>query len=156
MLVGMFVIGCQLLELLFDNLTCKGIIVFKVNIYSLRMLLLHLHALQLRLCTSILDSELVLNRCRSRIWSNGAKLPWPKVADAAEQSRMSKVSYLLLGSRACSMALEAFGFLMLKYAVSYILKTLFLSFLTSTLTAEILKFSYLRYDMLSEARLKCF
>ena len=54
-------LSCQLLELLFDNSNCEGIIMFKVHIYSLRILLLHLHAFQLRLCTSILDSKLVLN-----------------------------------------------------------------------------------------------
>ena len=34
-------------------------------------------------------------------------------------------------------ALEAFGFLMLKYAFSHILETLFLSFLTSILTPKV-------------------
>ena len=55
------ILSCQLLELLFDNSNCEGVIMFKVHIYSLRMLLLHLQALQLRLCTSILDSGLVPN-----------------------------------------------------------------------------------------------
>ena len=50
----------------------------------------------------------------------------PKVADVVKQSRASKVSNLWPGSRACSRALEAFGFLMLKYAFSHILETLFL------------------------------
>ena len=34
-------------------------------------------------------------------------------------------------------ALEAFGFLMLKYAFSHILETLFLSFLTSVFTPKV-------------------
>ena len=50
----------------------------------------------------------------------------PKVADVAKQSHMSEASNLQLGSRALKWALEAFGFLMLKYAFSHILETLFL------------------------------
>ena len=56
----------------------------------------------------------------------GAQALRPKVADVAKQSRASEVSKLRLGSRACLRALEAFGFLMLKYAFSHILETLFL------------------------------
>ena len=41
------------------------------------------------------------------------------------------------GSRAYLRALEAFGFLMLKYAFSHILETLSLSFLTSILTPKV-------------------
>ena len=41
------------------------------------------------------------------------------------------------GSRARLRALEAFGFLMLKYAFSHILETLFLSFLTPILTPKV-------------------
>ena len=63
----------------------------------------------------------------------GPQLLRPKVADIAEQS---KLSYLLLGSRAHLRALEAFRFLMLKYEFSLILETLFLSFLTSTSTPK--------------------
>ena len=66
----------------------------------------------------------------------GAQLPRPKVANVAEQSHVSKVSYLWSGSRAYLKALEAFGFLILKYVFSHILETLFLSFLTSTSTAK--------------------
>ena len=56
---------------------------------------------------------------------------WPqllrlKVADVVEQSCMNKASYLWPGSRAHLRALEAFGFLMVKYAFSHILETLFL------------------------------
>ena len=47
----------------------------------------------------------------------------PKVADVAKQSRASEASNLQPGSRKL---LEAFGFLMLKYAFSHILETLFL------------------------------
>ena len=52
----------------------------------------------------------------------------PKVADVAKWSHASKASNLRLGSRARLRALEAFGFLMLKYAFSHILETPFLSF----------------------------
>ena len=67
----------------------------------------------------------------------GAQLLRLKIADVAKQSRASKASNLWPGSRACLRALEAFGFLMLKYAFSYILETLFLSFLTSILTPNV-------------------
>ena len=49
-----------------------------------------------------------------------------KVGDIAKQSRASKASNLWLEFRAHLRALEAFGFLMLKYAFSHILETLFL------------------------------
>ena len=44
----------------------------------------------------------------------------------AESCWCSEASNFQLGSRACLRALEAFGFLMLKYAFSNILETLFL------------------------------
>ena len=56
----------------------------------------------------------------------GPRLLRPKVANVVKRSHMSKVSNLWLGSRACLRALEAFGFLRLKYAFSHILETLFL------------------------------
>ena len=49
-----------------------------------------------------------------------------KVADIAKWSCASEASNLWLGSRACLRGLEAFGVLMLKYAFSHILETLFL------------------------------
>ena len=61
----------------------------------------------------------------------------PKVADVAKLSRASEASILRPGSRACLRALEAFGFLMFKYAFSHILETLFLLFLTSILTPKV-------------------
>ena len=64
-------------------------------------------------------------RCGSRIWLGG-QLPRLKVAIIAKWSHTSEVSCLWLGSRACLRALEAFGFLMLKYVCSHILETLFL------------------------------
>ena len=67
----------------------------------------------------------------------GAQLLRPKVADIAKQSRASKASILRPGARARLRALEAFGFLMLKYAFSHILETLFLLFLTSILTPKV-------------------
>ena len=74
------------------------------------------------------------SRCGSRIWSRGAPASEAKVADIAKRSR---ASILQPGSRACLRALEAFGFLMLKYAFSHILETLFLLFLTSILTPKV-------------------
>ena len=56
----------------------------------------------------------------------GPQVLRPKVADVAKWSHASEVSNLRPGSRACLRALEAFGFLMLKYAFSHILETLFL------------------------------
>ena len=56
----------------------------------------------------------------------GVQLLRLKIAKVAEQSCVSKVSYLWLGSRALKWALEAFGFLKLKYAFSHILETLLL------------------------------
>ena len=67
----------------------------------------------------------------------GPQLLRPKVTDVAKQSRVSEASNLWPGSRASLRALEAFGFLMLKYAFSHILETLFLSFLTSILTPKV-------------------
>ena len=67
----------------------------------------------------------------------GAQLLRLKVADVAKRSRTSKASILRPGSRALKRALEAFGFLMLKYAFSHILETLFLLFLTSILTPKV-------------------
>ena len=54
-------------------------------------------------------------------------------SNVAEWSCASKASYL---QPARLRALEAFEFLMLKYAFSHILETLFLSFLTSTSRAK--------------------
>ena len=67
----------------------------------------------------------------------GPQLLRPKVADIAKWSRASEASFLRPGSRARLRALEAFGFLMLKYAFSHILETLFLLFLTSILTPKV-------------------
>ena len=50
---------------------------------------------------------------------------------------MSEASNLQPGSRVRLRALEAFGFLMLKYAFSHILETLFLQFLTSISTPKV-------------------
>ena len=59
-----------------------------------------------------------------------------KVADVAKRSHVSKASNLQPGSKAHLRALEAFGFLMLKYTFSHILETLFLQFLTSISTPK--------------------
>ena len=58
-------------------------------------------------------------------------------ASEAESCQRSEASILRPGSRARLRALEAFGFLMLKYAFSHILETLFLLFLTSILTPKV-------------------
>ena len=77
------------------------------------------------------------SRCGSRIWSRGRpQLLRLKVPNVTKRSRVSKASILQPGSRARLRALEAFGFLMLKYAFSHILETLFLLFLTSILTPK--------------------
>ena len=67
----------------------------------------------------------------------GPQLLRPKVADVVKWSCASEASILRPGSRARLRALEAFGFLMLKYAFSHILETLFLLFLTSILTPKV-------------------
>ena len=67
----------------------------------------------------------------------GAQLLRPKVADVMKWSHVSEASNLQPGSWARLRALEAFGVLMLKYAFSHILETLFLSFLTSILTPNV-------------------
>ena len=67
----------------------------------------------------------------------GPQLLRPKIANVVKRGCMSEASNLWLGSRARLRALEAFGFLMLKYAFSHILETLFLSFLTSILTPNV-------------------
>ena len=86
------------------------------------------------LVRSILNDSI---RCGSRIWSRGVQLVRPKVANVVKRSHVSEASNLQLGSRAHLRTLEAFGFLMLKYAFSHILETLFLSFLTSILTPNV-------------------
>ena len=67
----------------------------------------------------------------------GPQLLRPKVANVAKWSHASEASILRQGSRARLRALEVFGFLMLKYAFSHILETLFLLFLTSILTPKV-------------------
>ena len=54
----------------------------------------------------------------------GAQVLRPKFADVAKQSHTSQASNLWPESRARLRALEAFRFLMLKYAFSHILETL--------------------------------
>ena len=94
--------------------------------------------------TVIISSKLyTIIRRGSRIWSRGGpQLLRLKVADVAKWSHTSEASNLQLGSRVCLRALEAFGFLMLKYAFSHILETLFLSFLTSILTPKVDKIEH--------------
>ena len=76
-------------------------------------------------CTQVRIQDLV---------KGGPQLLRPKVADVA---CASEASILQPGSRAHLRALEAFGFLMLKYAFSHILETLFLLFKTSILTPKV-------------------
>ena len=61
----------------------------------------------------------------------GGQLLRSKVANVAKRSCVSRASHLQPG-----WALEAFGFLMLKYAFSHILQTPFLSFLTDSSTPK--------------------
>ena len=88
---------------------------------------------------SVIDQNMrTWDRCGSRIWSRGGpQLLRPTVADVAKRSRVSEASILRPGSMARLRALEAFGFLMLKYAFSHILDTLFLLFLTFILTPKV-------------------
>ena len=72
-----------------------------------------------------------------------------KVGDVVKLSRASEASNLWPGSRACLRALEAFGFLMLKYAFFHILETLFLSFLTSILTPKVDKNRVLEFTSIN-------
>ena len=82
----------------------------------------------------------------------GAQLLRPKVADVVKQSSVFEMSNLWPGSRALKQALEAFGFLMLKYAFSHILEALFLRFYTSILTSEVDKNGTLdRFSLMSES-----
>ena len=79
-----------------------------------------------------LSSQFSLRRNKpSQVWirdlvKGGPQVLRLKVAYIAKQSCVSKASNLWLGSRAHLRALEAFGFLMLKYAFSHILQTHFL------------------------------
>ena len=79
----------------------------------------------------------------------GPQLLRPKVADIAKRSCASEASVLWPGSRARLRALEAFGFLMLKYAFSHILETLFLLFLTSILTPKVDKNRALDFTLIN-------
>ena len=66
----------------------------------------------------------------------GLQLLRTKIADVTKWSYTSGASLLWPGSRAYSRALEAFGFLMLKYTFSHIVETLFPLFLTTSLTPK--------------------
>ena len=79
----------------------------------------------------------------------GPQLLRLKVAYVVKQSCTSEASNLQMGSRAHLRALEAFGFLMLKYAISHILGTLFLSFLTSILTPKVDKNRALQFTSIN-------
>ena len=87
-----------------------------------------MHANSVLLCAQVRIQDLVKGR---------PQLLRPKVANVAKRSHASKASILQPGSRALKWALEAFGFLMLKYAFSHILETLFLLFLTSILIPKV-------------------
>ena len=65
-------------------------------------------------------------RIQDLVKGGGAQVLRLKVANVAKWSHVSEASNLWPGSRARLRALEAFGFLMLKYAFSHILETLFL------------------------------
>ena len=82
--------------------------------------------------TRFIYQQLILERLQHQqvriqdLVKGGAQVLRPKVADIAKRSRTSEASKLRRGSRARLRALEAFEFLMLKYAFSHILETLFL------------------------------
>ena len=88
-------------------------------------------------------------RVQDLIKGVGAQLLRLKVAGVTKWSHVSETSNLRPGSRACLRALEAFRFLMLKYAFSHILDTLFLKFLTSISTPKIDKNGTLDYTSIS-------
>ena len=95
---------------------------------------------EMRLASHWIWSFPVLLQAQVRIQDfgqGGPQLLRPKVADVVKRSRASEASILRPGSRARLRALEAFGFLMLKYAFSPILKTLFLLFKTSILIPKV-------------------
>ena len=86
--------------------------------------------------TGLLRTKLTQVRIEDLV-KGGPQLLRLKVADVAKRSHVSEASNLWRGSRVHLRALEAFGFLMLKYAFSHILETLFLSFLISILTPNV-------------------
>ena len=88
-------------------------------------------------CDHFRQLRLQLSGADPGFGQGGAQLLRLKVADIAKRSRASEVSILRPGSRDRLRALEAFGFLMLKYAFSHILETLFLLFKTSILTPNV-------------------
>ena len=88
-------------------------------------------------CNYVLDNSLFFQVRIQDLVKGGAQLLRPIVADVAKWSQASKASILRPGSRAHLRTLEAFGFLMLKYAFSHILETLSLLFLTSILTPKV-------------------
>ena len=79
----------------------------------------------------------------------GAQVLTQKVGDVAKQSHASEASNLWPGSRAHLRALEVFGILMLEYAFSHILETLFLSFSTSILTPKVDKSRALEFTSIN-------
>ena len=95
-------------------------------------------SLRLRFLPPYIHNKYLYGQVRIQDLVKGEPQPLrPKVADVAKWSRTSEASNLWWGSRARLRALEAFGFLMFKYAFSHILETLFLSFLTSILTPKV-------------------
>ena len=84
---------------------------------------------------------------------------WPQVriqdlvkggpASEAESCPHSETESRKRSEQSAARALEAFGFLMLKYAFSHILETLFLSFLTSILTPKVNKNRALEFTLIN-------
>ena len=103
-----------------------------IYVYSWSQRIVHFQEVDLVLCSSgarIRTRGAICTLLQVRIQDlvkGGPQVLRPKVADVAKRSRASEVSNLRPGSRARLRALEAFGFLMLKYAFSHILETLFL------------------------------
>ena len=93
-------------------------------------------------------------RCGSRIWSRGVPASEADSCRRSEvESHVAKRAFCGRGPGPAYRALEAFGFLMLKYAFSHILETLFPLFLTSILTPKVdknraLDFSFNKFETL--------
>ena len=100
-----------------------ALLIFMLHVIHKSKIIHKVVAFHLNPCNCV---EISISRCGSTIWSRGPQLLRLKVANVAKQSHPSKASYLWPGSRAHLRVLDVFKFLMLKYAFSHILETLFL------------------------------
>ena len=89
-------------------------------------------------CPSPLPEILVVKQVRIQdLVKGGAPGPEAESCRRSEAESRERSEQLVAGVQGRLRALEAFGFLMLKYAFSHILETLFLSFLTSISTPKV-------------------